>query len=112
MPLLGRRYRVLLPVVFVCAHLLLIGIAEVQYRTGWLHDPPNVTFDPPHLPLAERAAIYLNLPAVALSFILFRLIGATVEGLGLLLLATPFVSGFWLLVGKWLDVWLPKPLSE
>jgi len=101
------KYRVLLPVVLGCIHLLFVSFAEIQYRTGWWFDPPGVAFDPPHLPLAERIAVYLNLPscllALALAVILFTISGATVEGLELLLLATPIVVGFWFLVGRWVD---------
>ena len=101
------KYAVLLPVSFISVHILLTVIAEVQYRTGWFYIPPNATFDPSPLPLAEIAAIWMSLPTyvlcLALSVVAFRTLRLAIVGTSLLMLEIPFIIGFWWIVGKWFD---------
>lgn len=108
MPLYKSKYAVLLPVVFISVHVLLTVTAEVQYRTGWLYIPPNVSIDPSPLPLAEIAAIWMSLPVyvlcLALSVVAFRTAGLAIVGTTLLMLETPFIIAFWWVVGNWFDL--------
>jgi len=103
MSLSNRRYRVLLPLLFVFLHGVLTGVAEIQYRTGWLYIPPTVSIDPSPPPIAAAAAIGLSLPAYVVSAALTVIAGFGVDGTALLVIETPFIFAFWLFVGNLLD---------
>jgi hypothetical protein len=109
---LGIRFRVLLPASIGCVHLVLTAVAEMQRRTGWGYIPPGVAIDPSPLPLAEHLAIWLNLPAYVISLTISILARLPSEGTSLLLLETPFVVLFWILIAKWIDKRRRRALVE
>jgi len=98
------RYRLLVPVVVTCIHLLLTAIAEVQYRTGWAYLTPGVALDPSPLAIAEHLAIWLSLPAYVITLALTIAVRSPLEGTRLLLVETPLVVLFWHLIGRWIDL--------
>ena len=101
---LAIRFRVLLPILVGCIHLLLTAMGEVQRQTGWAYIPPGVALDPSPLPIAEHLAIWLSSPAYVVTLALILAIRLPVEGTTILLMETPFVLALWYFIGRWVDI--------